>query len=151
MKFNPIVMCIKLLCFSILASLVTSCATIITGTRESVFFDSDPVGSFLEIDGEEVGKTPCTLKLKKNREYIVVFKKEGYTSGNIFIKKGFEPVFLGNLVLGGPIGMLVDVCTGAVYKLSPQNNFLLLKPNEPKSFIKKNPSLPTQEETDHPL
>ena len=66
----------------------------------------------------------------------------------IFIKKGFEPVFLGNLVLGGPIGMLVDVCTGAVYKLSPQNNFLLLKPNEPKSFIKKNPSLPRQEETE---
>ena len=107
---------------------LTSCSTIINGSSQDVFFNSDPIGSIVEIEGSQLGETPCTLKLKRKKAQTIVLKKEGYESSCIYIKKGFEPVFLGNIILGGPIGMLVDVCSGAVYKLSPDNNFVILKP-----------------------
>lgn len=46
--------------------LATSCATIFTGTKDTIVFNSDPSGAKIFIDGLEVCKTPCTTKLKRS-------------------------------------------------------------------------------------
>ena len=114
MKLNRLWVCLILV-----LPLLQSCATILTGSKEEVFFDSTPQGSSVEVDGNCVGFTPCTAKLKKTN-HMVCFKKEGYKDRASYIERSFEPIFLGNLILGGPIGMLVDVCTGAVFQISPK-------------------------------
>jgi hypothetical protein len=111
---------------SILLSL-TSCATIISGTQEDVMFNSEPQGAMLDLNGAALGTTPCTIKLKRNQSHLVYLRKEGYHPYCFQIQKEFNPIFLGNIILGGPVGMLVDVCSGGVYKLSPTSNFHILK------------------------
>lgn len=130
---------------ALITSLIfTSCATTITGTKETVFFDSDPTGSILELNGKNVGKTPCSLDLKKNNNYTFVVRKEGFTPQELVITKGFQPIFLGNLAFGGPLGMLIDVLSGAVYELSPQRNFTVLNPTNASEHSVKTDTISTE-------
>ena len=43
----------------ILSVMFSSCATIVTGTTDSVSFDSRPRGATVSVDGAPVGVTPC--------------------------------------------------------------------------------------------
>jgi hypothetical protein len=42
------------------------------------------------------------------------------------ISKNFDPLFLGNILLGGIIGMVVNYANGAMYKLKPETINLML-------------------------
>ena len=66
--------------------------------------------------------------LKRNSVYMVKIALEGYHDEEIKIKRGFNGWTLGNILLGGVIGIIVDVATGAVYTLKPdQLNPILSK------------------------
>ena len=45
--------------------LTTSCATIFTGSKQTVQIKSFPEGAKIEVDGIERGVTPAPIKLKK--------------------------------------------------------------------------------------
>ena len=45
----------------------------------------------------------------------------GYQEARIHISKEFDPLFLGNLLCGGVIGMIVDASNGAMNKLTPES------------------------------
>ena len=49
----------------VISVLINGCATILTGSTDIVYFDSDPEGARILIDGLKVGKTPATLTLKR--------------------------------------------------------------------------------------
>lgn len=108
--------------------LLSGCATIITGgSNQDVYFNSEPPGSIVEINGHNSGTTPCVVKMSKKSNYSVILKQNNYKDHYIYLNKEFEPIFFGNIFLGGPLGMLVDICTGAVYKLSPTQNFVKME------------------------
>ena len=104
-----------------------SCATILTGSTQEVYFNSEPSGGLVKINGANLGETPCALKLKKGKSYPVTIEKEGHITQHLYLSKDFQPIFLGNLILGGPLGMIVDLCSGAAYQLSPSHNYVVLK------------------------
>jgi len=120
-----------LLLFSLLICLVifTGCATIITGTTQNISFTSDPTGAKVSVGGM-TGTTPTVLTLNRNGSLMVNFEKQGYLSTQITLSRGFEPMFLGNIIIGGLIGMAIDFVSGAVFKLSPEHVNATLAPED---------------------
>jgi hypothetical protein len=66
-------------------SILSGCATILQGTNQNVNFDSVPKGSAVYLDGKEVAVTPCTITIKRDHEYILQIKKEGYETKTFLI------------------------------------------------------------------
>ena len=100
--------------------LTTSCATIISGSKQSVNFTSTPSEASVLIDGMEVGKTPFETKLERKHEHSVVIKLDGYQPYETKLTKQFNAWYLGNILFGGIIGLVIDPITGAIYNLTPK-------------------------------
>ena len=113
------------------AFVFTSCATILSGTSDEIYFSSDPKGADIMIDGLKVGKTPATVSIKRpglgNKE--VTLKLDGYQDRTFMLQKEFNVMAICNL--GGIPGWVIDILTGAVMKYSKKNYDLDL---DPKAF-----------------
>jgi hypothetical protein len=113
-----------------------SCATIISGSRQTVRFTSNPSAATVFINEVKIGKTPVFKSLKRNQEYDVVIKLDGYLPYHTSLVKQFDEWFLGNIILCGLIGLIIDPITGAIYKLSPEQIYAPLK-MEPHFLLKE--------------
>ena len=130
---------ISILTTGILAFIMSSCATIIHGPTQKVNLNSQPNGATITIDGKEMGKTPKTLVLRrmgrekgvksKKQQYDVKIALDSYYPYEITIKREMDGWFLGNLLFGGIIGIIVDASSGAMYKLTPDQVIAQLKSN----------------------
>ncbi|MDR6513859.1 PEGA domain-containing protein [Chryseobacterium camelliae] len=99
----------------------TSCATIITGTKDKISFTSTPEGAKVMHKGIEKCTTPCTAEIPRSlSRQTVTFEKEGYNSKEMKLTKTFNPVTLVNIILGGAIGVGIDAATGSLTKYSPK-------------------------------
>lgn len=103
----------------VLTLLLSSCATIISGSKQNVKFSSDPSTATIFIDEVEVGKTPFEIKLERKSEHRVMIKLEGYQNYETKLTKKFNGWYLGNIIFGGLIGLIIDPITGAMYDLTP--------------------------------
>ncbi|MDR0228599.1 MAG: PEGA domain-containing protein [Flavobacteriaceae bacterium] len=102
--------------------LTTSCATIVSGSKQNLAVYSTPPHASVYINDTEVGKTPYHTKLKRKESHNVKVEKADYIPYNIELKKDFNAWYLGNIGLGGLIGFIIDPITGAMFKLTPQSN-----------------------------
>ncbi len=102
-----------------LVLLTTSCATIVSGSKQNVKFSSNPSTATIFIDEVEVGKTPFEIKLARKSEYSIMIKLEGYQTYETKLTKKFNAWYIGNILFGGLIGIIIDPITGAIYNLSP--------------------------------
>jgi len=100
-------------------SLETSCASYVSGTQQGINVFSNPKGADVTVDGRFVGKTPLTARVKRKRKHQIKITKEGYVEDSHVTKKGFNWWFVGNLLIGGFIGGIIDFATGAVYVVKP--------------------------------
>ncbi len=108
--------------------LLTSCATIISGSRQYVEITSEPTAAKVYINDIEVGSTPVQKKLKRNQEYQLVLKLDGYKTYETKLQRKFNAWYVGNIVFGGVIGLIVDPITGAIYQLKPEDIDGTLRP-----------------------
>ena len=99
--------------------ILSSCATIVCGSKQNISFNSTPANASIYINEVEVGKTPFQTKLERKKEHSVVIKLDGYKPYETKLTKKFNAWYLGNLIFGGIIGLVVDPITGAIYELSP--------------------------------
>lgn len=112
----------KLVAFLCLTSfLLISCATIFKGEHAQIRVNSAPAGASVFINGIDKGTTPQTMTLKRDQNYVLTFKKEGYKDVKVPVHKNFDAAttILGNLVSFFLVGIVVDVATGAAYSLEP--------------------------------
>jgi len=100
---------------------LTGCATIATGPGPEVKMRiaSNPPGAKVLVDGQERGYTPLIVGLTRADRHRVVISKAGYQDYVQELKPGFNPWVIGNAVIGGIIGLGVDLGTGAVTWLNP--------------------------------
>lgn len=66
--------------------------------------------------------TPATFILDKRQEYVVKIEKEGYQPVEITLKKGVSGWVFGNILfglLGGAIGLTIDLASGSASKFTP--------------------------------
>ncbi|WP_339836938.1 PEGA domain-containing protein [uncultured Flavobacterium sp.] len=111
----------NIICCSLaLSFLASSCATVMSGSKQNVKFASNPTYATVFIDEVEVGKTPFEMKLARISEHEVMIKLDGYQTYYTTLTKKFNGWFIGNILIGGLIGIIIDPITGAMYNLTPK-------------------------------
>jgi hypothetical protein len=100
-------------------SLVSSCALIIHGTKQEVAISSNPSAAKINIDGQYVGNTPLATRLTRYEHHLVKIELPGYLPYEAIFTRKVDGWIAGNLVFGGLVGLVLDVATGAMYKLTP--------------------------------
>ncbi len=110
-----------------------SCASIVSKSKYPLTVNSNPSGAVLIVTdkkGNEIynGTTPTTLTLKAGAgffsmaRYQLRIEKEGYQVKNIPVDMTFDGWYIGNIIFGGLIGLLIiDPATGAMWKLDISN------------------------------
>lgn len=106
----------KLLILTTMAAFsLTSCATIFTGTRDMIRFNSQPQGAEVRIDGLKVCNTPCSALVKRSlKQETVDFKLDGYETKTIGLEQKFNAVSVLNLL--SLLNWAIDAATGSVIK-----------------------------------
>lgn len=102
---------------------VTSCATIVAGRTQNIPVVSSPSGAIVTI-GAMKQMSPATFILDKKQDYVVKVEKEGYEPVEIVLRKGVSGWVWGNILLGligGVIGVSIDMGTGAASKFEPSS------------------------------
>ncbi len=119
---------LKGLCLSVAVVMISSCATIINRTRQTIFLETDPPGATATIDGVQQLQTPASVKLKRGKDHRVTFEKSGYQKADAMVEKEISGWIWGNLILGGLIGLGIDFISGGAYKLDPETVHVTLQP-----------------------
>ena len=106
--------------FIVLSILLSGCATLFTGTKDTLTIESEPPGAKVYIDGIEYGVTPATIVLSRPgfSGKMVTLKLKGYKPVSFVLQKEFNSVAILNL--GSILGWLIDIGTGSIYKYSPK-------------------------------
>lgn len=102
--------------------LLHGCGAILHGGRQDVTFDSKPPGATVRIGNELRFMTPHMISLPRSQEQRVLFEKEGYEPQQVTLARDFQaiPSILGNLLPLLPVGLAIDLATGAAWKLEPE-------------------------------
>ena len=104
----------------LVASLNMGCATIVTGKYETVTVTSDPPGVKVRAQTGEYIETPGQFDLLRNKDHVLVATYPGAEAQQRQIKHGLQGWFFGNILLGGIIGGVVDLASGASDHLTPK-------------------------------
>ncbi len=114
--------CFSLLVFSI--SFLSGCASIVSGTHESLYVTTPPV------EGAQclLTNSKGTWHIKSTPDYVRVHRaygnlhvschKAGCAPATQTIESNTKGIVFGNVVLGGVVGGGVDVADGAAYDYS---------------------------------
>ena len=116
----------------------TSCATIFTGSKDTLSFNSNTSGAAVYKDGIKLCTTPCNVRMKRSlSEVDVELKLEGYQTHLITLDRKFNAVSIINL--GSLLGWGIDALTGSIMKydrkgyevdLDPVKTAALLSPKK---------------------
>jgi len=113
----------------ILVGMIYSCASIVSKSSWPLVVNSTPSGAEITVTnrgGFDVfkGTTPAALTLSssagffRKESYKIKFQMGGFDTKVIPVECTLNGWYLGNILIGGLIGMLiVDPATGAMYKL----------------------------------
>lgn len=112
----------------VIVPLSGGCATIFSGTSEDITFRSDPENAQVYLNGALRGTTPLTLSLKRKGNYVVSMTLAGYQTQTDHLRKGIAPWFFGNILIGGLVGVFVDIFSGAITDLEPDEFSMTLVP-----------------------
>ena len=98
---------------------LSGCATIVEGSDQNIAIDTSPQGAVCEVkrDGVTIGSTvtPGTVNISKSKDPIgVVCNKKGYRTATSGADSDFEGMTLGNILLGGVVGVAIDAGSGAM-------------------------------------
>jgi hypothetical protein len=101
--------------------LLIGCATIVKGTTQVVAIDTPGVpGAACTItmqSGPQLVTTPGSVTLKRGSDPLPIScTKDCYATGQSVIQPGAEDTSGGNWLLGGVIGVGVDIASGAAYR-----------------------------------
>jgi len=122
---------INLVIIFIIVLSLNSCASIITGSKKKVLFDSNPQGATVYVNGYEKGVTP--LKLKVEAEDRIDFKLENYLEKVIVMDSKFNLVAILNSF--NIIGWGIDHLTGSLKRVNGKNFKVTLEKDDKTAFL----------------
>ena len=94
--------------------LFSSCASIFTGSKRSVLFESNPSGAKVYVNGMEQCISPCNVKVRNDDR--VDFRLEGYKERVVVMDADFNLV----AILNGfsIVGWGIDALTGSLQRVN---------------------------------
>lgn len=99
----------------------SGCATVVKGSYQSIGITSNPGRAYVKVDGIDKGETPMVIKMKRSKVHTVQLDKAGYESFQAAITSRNSGWIWGNILLGGVIGLIVDLISGASNNLEPDS------------------------------
>lgn len=109
--------------FALVLLTLPACATIVSGTQQSLFIDTPDVeGAHCDLTDSKggswyLGNTPASITVVKgNGPMNIVCKKPGYKTARAVLEEDIAGATLGNVILGGGVGIFVDAASGAAQK-----------------------------------
>lgn len=122
---------------AVLAALaLTGCATVVSGTQQSIFVETPfTEGASCTLQDSKHGNwylqsTPASISvLKGNGPMNITCKKQGFQTASVSVEDEFAGATLGNIILGGGIGVFVDAASGAAQKY-PDKVVIWMKPQK---------------------
>jgi hypothetical protein len=72
--------------------------------------------------------TPTIFNLERKTDHTIEISKEGYRVTTVILRHTMSGATAGNVLVGGIIGIAVDGCSGAMYKLVPERVDVNLEP-----------------------
>jgi S1-C subfamily serine protease len=108
---------LRIISILFLLLLLSGCATIFTGSKDKITFNSSPPDADVYINNKHYSKTPCSIEI--DRKYIpmeVNITKEGYLDKTIYLSKKFNAVSVLDLFVFTGISLIVDLITANVLR-----------------------------------
>jgi PEGA domain len=113
-----------------LITIISGCATIVTGTDQTLTFNSEPDGATVTVSGLVIGKTPLSVQVEKGKNQSLTFEKEGYKTYSTQLSTSMNSWFWGNILIGGLLGSTTDGVSGSINEFSPDQYFVTLTPEK---------------------
>ncbi|MCH5308156.1 MAG: hypothetical protein J1E37_08695 [Prevotella sp.] len=140
--------CLLPLCL-IATLLVTSCASIFSGSKANVTVRNDNVTTAvtLSYDGKVENNVFLPHKIKIKRGFqptTITAKANGYEEGSVSVKKGFNGTTLWNILWGAIPGIAIDAATGAMMKPTQNEIVIPMKPTDSLKPVWKEPAAPKE-------
>ncbi len=102
---------------SIAAILSTGCATILSGTSQTITIDSYPPGAQVKVGGQ-TGTTPVTLRIPKKKGYVVEISR--YADRRVVeLERSIDPATFLNFIPPLWPGFIVDAIAGTMTHYDP--------------------------------
>lgn len=117
-------------------SSLAACATVTRGSEDAWVVNSEPSGAKVETtNGHQCPATPCAIKMKRKSEFTATLTKPGFKPATVQVTHktagaGAAGV-AGNVIVGGIIGIGVDMYTGASQDLVPNPVMIKLEADAP--------------------
>lgn len=113
-------------------ALLQGCATIVSGTKDTVEITSNPPGAVVRLDdsGQEF-TTPASFEVTRRSRHTLLVSRDGYHTERVTLGRSLNPWLFGNLIFGGVIGVVVDLVSGATFEPMPGKAHIELAPLAP--------------------
>jgi hypothetical protein len=117
------VFAVPVLAIALVAS--TGCATVLGGgSTQAVSIRAEPAGTAFVVRSSSglqmsSGVSPQQITLARKNEYEIEFSSPGYQTQRLSLLKGLNGWVWLNIVGGGVLGGVIDVISGAAWKLEP--------------------------------
>ena len=119
----------SLILHSVLFVGLTSCATILRGSSQSIAINSNVDGASISLNGAPLGKTPFVGVVPRSKNNVLRISKSGYKTRTVILNTQVESVFWVNLLSGGPLGSTTDYASGSMWQIAPSTYNVDLAPS----------------------
>lgn len=104
----------------VLSTAVGGCASIMNKSLVEVPVETNPPDAKVLVGGQEI-KSPGRLHLARGKgDYQVKIEKEGYEPATLSLKESWDAWMWGNILLGGLLGLSIDLVSRYGYDLEPE-------------------------------
>jgi hypothetical protein len=117
---------LSLIAMALTILLSTSCASILTGSKRKVLFETEPPGAKVFVNGFEKGTTPVQLKVKA--EDRIDFRLDNYKERVVIMDSKFNLVAILNGF--GILGWGIDALTGSLKRVDTKYVKVTLEKNK---------------------
>lgn len=120
--------------------MLSACASIVTGTKQSIKVDSNPQGAKVytavryKKDGQDAiikrvaaGVTPTTVVVQR-KDGVIQLEKDGYDPAEVPLDRGMNNWVWGDIVLTSLLSTSIDTSTGAAWAYDPDQYVVNLNP-----------------------
>jgi hypothetical protein len=113
---------------SMLALALGGCATIISGSNQTLTVNTNVPGAQVLFNNIPIGVTPLIVSVKRGQEGVLSVQAPGYQPFQAPITKKVNGLFFVNILSGGTFGSTTDYTTGAMYAYEPDTYYVTLQP-----------------------
>ena len=121
----------RLILLLFISLFITSCASILTGSKRKVLFETEPSGAKVFVNGFEKGKTPVQLKV--TAEDRIDFMLDDYSERVVVMDSKFNAVSILNGL--SILGWGIDALTGSLKRVDTKYVKVTLEKSNKTAFI----------------